>query len=83
MVHPCKQTLVGVDDNNIGCLTPHGNSAGIEKTMVFHGVDDSVDGGNNHLTSLTQAVHCHLQLRKEQTCAVQMQQKAEVFCITV
>eukprot|EP00957_Ditylum_brightwellii_P179805 13696898-Ditylum_brightwellii.AAC.1 len=58
--------LVGVDDNNIGCLTPHGNSAGIEGIMLFHGVDGSVDGGGSHLTHLTQTVDCHLKVRKEQ-----------------
>eukprot|EP00957_Ditylum_brightwellii_P121360 9255110-Ditylum_brightwellii.AAC.1 len=58
MVHPCEQTLDGVDDNNIGCLTPHGNSSGTEGTMLFHGVDGSVDGCEGHLTHLTHEVDC-------------------------
>eukprot|EP00957_Ditylum_brightwellii_P193225 14712826-Ditylum_brightwellii.AAC.1 len=42
--------------------------------MLFYGlddsVDDSVDGGDNHLTHLTQGVDCHLKSRKEQnTCS--------------
>eukprot|EP00957_Ditylum_brightwellii_P186400 14192298-Ditylum_brightwellii.AAC.1 len=66
MVHPCKHTLVGVDGNNIDCLTPHSNSAGTEGTMLFHGVDESADGGNNHLILLTQAIDCCLKARMEQ-----------------
>eukprot|EP00957_Ditylum_brightwellii_P101473 7733023-Ditylum_brightwellii.AAC.1 len=66
MVHPCKCTLVGVDENNICCLTPQGNSAITEGTMLFHGVKDSADGGDKHLTHLTQAIDCHLTSRKEQ-----------------
>eukprot|EP00957_Ditylum_brightwellii_P024403 1842415-Ditylum_brightwellii.AAC.1 len=56
MVHPCEQTLDGVDDNTIGCLTPHGNSSGTERTMLFHGVDGSVNGGESHLTHLIHEV---------------------------
>eukprot|EP00957_Ditylum_brightwellii_P151059 11503019-Ditylum_brightwellii.AAC.1 len=47
MMHPCNCTLVGVDDNNIGSLTPYSNSAGIDGTMLFHGVDNSGDSGKN------------------------------------
>eukprot|EP00957_Ditylum_brightwellii_P065020 4932335-Ditylum_brightwellii.AAC.1 len=39
MVHPCKHTLAGVDDNIIGCLTSHSNGAETEGAMLFHGVD--------------------------------------------
>eukprot|EP00957_Ditylum_brightwellii_P202385 15329929-Ditylum_brightwellii.AAC.1 len=66
MVHPHEHTLVGVDDNNISCLTPHANSAITEETILFHGVEDSADGGDNHFTHLTQVVDCHLKLRKDQ-----------------
>eukprot|EP00957_Ditylum_brightwellii_P194588 14821919-Ditylum_brightwellii.AAC.1 len=66
MVHPCNCTLVGVDDNNIVCLTPHNNSAGSDGTMLFHGVDNSVDDGDKHLTHLTQAVDCYLKIGMEQ-----------------
>eukprot|EP00957_Ditylum_brightwellii_P063431 4814791-Ditylum_brightwellii.AAC.1 len=65
MVHPCKQVLDGVDDNNIGCLTPQGNGAGIEVTILFHGIDGSVDGGDNNLSYLTHEVDCCLKARKE------------------
>eukprot|EP00957_Ditylum_brightwellii_P100895 7689910-Ditylum_brightwellii.AAC.1 len=58
MVHPCEQTLGGVDNNNIDCLTPHDNSSRTEGTMFFHGVDGSVDGGESHLTHLTHEVDC-------------------------
>eukprot|EP00957_Ditylum_brightwellii_P042879 3246045-Ditylum_brightwellii.AAC.1 len=34
--------------------------------MLFHGVDGSVDGGDKHLTHLTQAVHCCLKARMEE-----------------
>eukprot|EP00957_Ditylum_brightwellii_P132204 10080737-Ditylum_brightwellii.AAC.1 len=33
--------------------------------MLFHGVDDCVDGGDNHFTHLTQAVDCCLKSRKD------------------
>eukprot|EP00957_Ditylum_brightwellii_P094246 7175966-Ditylum_brightwellii.AAC.1 len=69
MVHPCNHALVGIDDNTIGCLTSHSNSAGADGIMLFHGVDDSVDGSDKHLTHLTQAVDCHLKMRmKQNTC---------------
>eukprot|EP00957_Ditylum_brightwellii_P002564 196782-Ditylum_brightwellii.AAC.1 len=58
--------LDGVDDNNIGCHTPHGNSAGTEGTMMFHGVNGVVDGGERHVTHLTQEVDCCLTTRKKQ-----------------
>eukprot|EP00957_Ditylum_brightwellii_P109835 8377588-Ditylum_brightwellii.AAC.1 len=66
MVHTHKQTLDNVDDNNIGCLTPHDNSTRAEGTMLFHGVDSSVDGGERHLTHLTQEVDCCVKERKKQ-----------------
>eukprot|EP00957_Ditylum_brightwellii_P004759 362402-Ditylum_brightwellii.AAC.1 len=66
MVHPCKQMLADNDDNNIGCLTTHGNNAGVEGTMLFHGVNGSVDGGESHLTHLTQEVDCGVTERKKQ-----------------
>eukprot|EP00957_Ditylum_brightwellii_P085529 6505629-Ditylum_brightwellii.AAC.1 len=56
VVHPHKKILDGVDNSNIGCLTPHGNSSGTEGKLLFHGVDDSVNSGENHLTHLTQEV---------------------------
>eukprot|EP00957_Ditylum_brightwellii_P199546 15211418-Ditylum_brightwellii.AAC.1 len=34
--------------------------------MLFHGVGDSADGGDKHLTHLTQAVDCLLKARMEQ-----------------
>eukprot|EP00957_Ditylum_brightwellii_P073219 5566349-Ditylum_brightwellii.AAC.1 len=34
--------------------------------MLFHDVDNSVDGGDKHLTHLTQAVDCCLKARTEQ-----------------
>eukprot|EP00957_Ditylum_brightwellii_P047989 3644363-Ditylum_brightwellii.AAC.1 len=74
MVHPCNRTLVGFDDNNTGCLTPHSNSAGTNGTMLFHGVDDSVDSGDKNLTHLTQSVDCCLKCKfnwckKDDECA--------------
>eukprot|EP00957_Ditylum_brightwellii_P042866 3244553-Ditylum_brightwellii.AAC.1 len=62
MMHPCEQMLDGVDDNSIGCLTPHGNSSGTEGTMLFCGVDGIVDGGESHLTHLTHEVDCGAKL---------------------
>eukprot|EP00957_Ditylum_brightwellii_P057146 4330183-Ditylum_brightwellii.AAC.1 len=46
MVHPCKQMLVDVGDNNIGCLTPHGKSAGTEGIIFVKSTDakDDDDG---------------------------------------
>eukprot|EP00957_Ditylum_brightwellii_P029549 2232424-Ditylum_brightwellii.AAC.1 len=70
MVHPCKQILVSADDNNIGCLIPHRNGAGTEGTMVFHGVDGSIDGGGSHLTHLTQEVDCRLRQEMSKIHAV-------------
>eukprot|EP00957_Ditylum_brightwellii_P065747 4987534-Ditylum_brightwellii.AAC.1 len=66
MVNLYKRALMGVDDNNIGCLPPHGNSAITEGTMMFHSVKDSADGGDNHLKHLTQAADCCLKSRHEQ-----------------
>eukprot|EP00957_Ditylum_brightwellii_P207450 15353053-Ditylum_brightwellii.AAC.1 len=43
MVHPHNQILDGVDNSNIGCLIPHDISAGMEETMMLHGVDDGVN----------------------------------------
>eukprot|EP00957_Ditylum_brightwellii_P060698 4608301-Ditylum_brightwellii.AAC.1 len=37
--------------------------AGTDGTMLFHGVDNSVDGGDKHLTHLTQVVGSHLKPR--------------------
>eukprot|EP00957_Ditylum_brightwellii_P108526 8277629-Ditylum_brightwellii.AAC.1 len=34
--------------------------------MLFHGIDDSADGDDNHLTHTTQAVDCCQKSRKEQ-----------------
>eukprot|EP00957_Ditylum_brightwellii_P118956 9073089-Ditylum_brightwellii.AAC.1 len=65
MVHPHDQILDGVDNNNIGCLTSHGNSAGTEGTMLFYGVDGSVTGGESHLIHLTQEVDCYVKERKK------------------
>ena len=39
----------------VAMVRPH-NCAGTDGTMLFHGVEDSADGGDNHLTHLTQAV---------------------------
>eukprot|EP00957_Ditylum_brightwellii_P098750 7522656-Ditylum_brightwellii.AAC.1 len=58
--------LNDVDDNNIGCLTSHGNSAETEGRMMFHGVNGGVDGDEGHLTHLTQEVDCCLMERKKQ-----------------
>eukprot|EP00957_Ditylum_brightwellii_P084658 6437599-Ditylum_brightwellii.AAC.1 len=61
--------LDGVDDNSIGCLTPHGISAGMEETMMLHGVDDGADGGVSHLIHLTQKFDCCLMQRmKHNAC---------------
>eukprot|EP00957_Ditylum_brightwellii_P017491 1317897-Ditylum_brightwellii.AAC.1 len=48
---------------------PH-NHAGTDGTMLFHGVDKSVDGGDKHLTHLTQAVGCCLKAKSEQSACV-------------
>eukprot|EP00957_Ditylum_brightwellii_P055964 4241047-Ditylum_brightwellii.AAC.1 len=62
----------GVDDNNIGCLKPHGNSAGTEGTILFHGVD----GDESHLTHLTHEVDCCLMERKKQNACCECQDHA-------
>eukprot|EP00957_Ditylum_brightwellii_P137105 10454060-Ditylum_brightwellii.AAC.1 len=66
MVYPSNRRVVGVDDNNIGFLKPHSNSAGTDGIMLFHGVGDKVDSGEKHLTHLTEAVDCCLKARSEQ-----------------
>eukprot|EP00957_Ditylum_brightwellii_P199535 15210821-Ditylum_brightwellii.AAC.1 len=43
---------------------PH-NRVGTDGTVLFHGVNDSDDGGNKHLTHLSQAVDCHLTERSK------------------
>eukprot|EP00957_Ditylum_brightwellii_P066889 5076730-Ditylum_brightwellii.AAC.1 len=48
---------------------PH-NHAGTDGAMLFHGVEDSVDSGDKHLTHLTQVVGCHLNARSEQNVCV-------------
>eukprot|EP00957_Ditylum_brightwellii_P102689 7825952-Ditylum_brightwellii.AAC.1 len=46
---------------------PH-NYAGTDGTMLFHGVDDSADGGDKHLTHLSQAVdYCLKETSKQNT----------------
>eukprot|EP00957_Ditylum_brightwellii_P116761 8906319-Ditylum_brightwellii.AAC.1 len=69
MVHSCNGMLDDVDGNNIGCLTPHDNSAETEGTLMFHGVDGGVNCGESHLTHLTQEVDCCLMERKKQNVA--------------
>eukprot|EP00957_Ditylum_brightwellii_P171318 13041630-Ditylum_brightwellii.AAC.1 len=39
---------------------------GTDETVLFHGVDDSDDGANKHLTHLSQSVDCHLTERSKQ-----------------
>eukprot|EP00957_Ditylum_brightwellii_P140135 10678490-Ditylum_brightwellii.AAC.1 len=48
---------------------PH-DHAGTDGTMMFHGVDNSVDGGDKQLTHLTKAVDCCLKERSEQNTCV-------------
>eukprot|EP00957_Ditylum_brightwellii_P112290 8561296-Ditylum_brightwellii.AAC.1 len=38
---------------------------GTDGTVLFHGIDDSVDGADKHLTHLSQAVNCHLTQRNK------------------
>eukprot|EP00957_Ditylum_brightwellii_P085012 6463827-Ditylum_brightwellii.AAC.1 len=49
-----------VDDCADGCVGSHIDSC------VDVAKEDGVDGGNNHLTHLTQEVDCHLKARKKQ-----------------
>eukprot|EP00957_Ditylum_brightwellii_P202038 15328314-Ditylum_brightwellii.AAC.1 len=79
MVHPCEQTLDGVDENIIGCLTSHGIRYRTEGTMLFYGVNGSVNGGESHITHLTQEVDCGV---KQNVCGTNAT-KAEVCCMTV
>eukprot|EP00957_Ditylum_brightwellii_P044442 3372175-Ditylum_brightwellii.AAC.1 len=47
------------------------NCAGTDGTMLLHGVGNSVDIGDKHLTNLTQVVGCCLKARREQnTCGL-------------
>eukprot|EP00957_Ditylum_brightwellii_P125257 9548046-Ditylum_brightwellii.AAC.1 len=39
---------------------------GPDETVLFYGVDDSVDGADKHLTHLSQWVDCHLMERSKQ-----------------
>eukprot|EP00957_Ditylum_brightwellii_P134196 10231260-Ditylum_brightwellii.AAC.1 len=44
---------------------PH-NCVGSDGTVLFHGVNDSDDGADKHLTHLSQAVDCHSTKRSKQ-----------------
>eukprot|EP00957_Ditylum_brightwellii_P001109 88230-Ditylum_brightwellii.AAC.1 len=44
---------------------PH-DRVGTDGAMLFHGVDDSVDSAEKHLTYLSQGVDCHLTWRSKQ-----------------
>eukprot|EP00957_Ditylum_brightwellii_P157980 12025090-Ditylum_brightwellii.AAC.1 len=46
------------------------NCAGIDGTMLIHGVDNSVDGGDKHLTHITKAVGCCLKERSKKNVRV-------------
>eukprot|EP00957_Ditylum_brightwellii_P081679 6213103-Ditylum_brightwellii.AAC.1 len=48
---------------------PH-NSVRTDGTVLFHGVDNSDNGGDQHLTHLSQAVDCHLTERSKQNKCV-------------
>eukprot|EP00957_Ditylum_brightwellii_P156872 11939666-Ditylum_brightwellii.AAC.1 len=48
---------------------PH-NCAGTDGTMLYHGVDNSVDSGDKHLTHLSQAVDYCLKERSKQNTHV-------------
>eukprot|EP00957_Ditylum_brightwellii_P106710 8141026-Ditylum_brightwellii.AAC.1 len=37
-----------------------------DRTVLFHGVDNGVDGADKHLTHLSQAVNSHLSQRSKQ-----------------
>eukprot|EP00957_Ditylum_brightwellii_P142897 10887967-Ditylum_brightwellii.AAC.1 len=73
MAHPHNGTLDDVDDNNIGYLTPHGISARTEGAIMLHGVDGGVDGGETHLTNLTQKVDCNLVWKMKQNAGGEYQ----------
>ena len=49
----------------VAMVHPH-DSARTYGTMLCHGVDNSVDGGDKHLTHLLQAVDCCLKQRSKQ-----------------
>eukprot|EP00957_Ditylum_brightwellii_P173524 13211335-Ditylum_brightwellii.AAC.1 len=57
------------------------NCTGTDGTMLFHDVDNSIDGGHKHLTHLTQAVGCHLKAKREQNaCGLNvMISRSELF----
>eukprot|EP00957_Ditylum_brightwellii_P196838 14997376-Ditylum_brightwellii.AAC.1 len=42
------------------------NHVRTDGTVLFHGVDDSDDSADKHLTQLSQAVGCHLTERSKQ-----------------
>eukprot|EP00957_Ditylum_brightwellii_P199578 15214083-Ditylum_brightwellii.AAC.1 len=42
------------------------NYVGTDGTVLFHGVSDSDDGADKHLTHLSQGVDCHLTERSKQ-----------------
>eukprot|EP00957_Ditylum_brightwellii_P105390 8034377-Ditylum_brightwellii.AAC.1 len=44
--------------------------AGTDGTMLFHGVDNSSDSGDKHITHLSQAVDCYLKKRSKQNIHV-------------
>eukprot|EP00957_Ditylum_brightwellii_P141146 10753216-Ditylum_brightwellii.AAC.1 len=48
---------------------PH-SCAGTAGTILFHGADDSVDGGDKHFTHLSQVVDCCLKERSKQNMRV-------------
>eukprot|EP00957_Ditylum_brightwellii_P197684 15060278-Ditylum_brightwellii.AAC.1 len=48
---------------------PH-NCAGTDGTMLLHGVDDSGDSGDKHLTHLSLVVDCCLKKRNKQNMRV-------------
>eukprot|EP00957_Ditylum_brightwellii_P090503 6892210-Ditylum_brightwellii.AAC.1 len=39
---------------------------GTDGTVLFHGVDNSDDGADKHLTHLSQGIDCHLTRRSKQ-----------------
>ena len=71
LYHSVKSTDAKEDDDGVDecvddcfnrCVDSHVDCS----VRKEDGVDDSVDGGDNHLTYVTQVVDCHLKSRKEQ-----------------
>eukprot|EP00957_Ditylum_brightwellii_P204745 15340669-Ditylum_brightwellii.AAC.1 len=48
---------------------PH-DRGGTDGTVLFHGIDDSDNGANKHLTHFSLAVYCCLMERSEQNICV-------------